>query len=72
MKVKVLNIIDSKTFKAVSTVFKKHQKYGKYVTSHKKFLVDSSGNQVEVGQEVEIINSRPISKRKKWAIKNKK
>ncbi len=69
MKVTVLNIIDNKTFKAVSTSYKKHAQYGKYITTHKKYLVDSGGNKVEVGQEVEIQASRPISKRKRWALK---
>lgn len=69
MKVTVLNIIDNKTFKAVSTSYKKHPQYGKYVTAHKKYLVDSGDNKVEVGQEVEIQASRPISKRKRWALK---
>jgi len=69
MKVTVLNIIDNKTFKAISTSYKKHPKYGKYVTVHKKYLVDSQDKKVEVGQEVEIIGSRPISKRKRWALK---
>ena len=55
MKVKVLNIIDDKTFKAISTVYKKHPKYGKYVTTHKKYLVDSTGKTVKVGDEVEIL-----------------
>ena len=54
MKVKVLNIIDDKTFKAISTALKKHPKYGKYVTVHKKYLVDSAGKTVKVGDEVEI------------------
>ena len=69
MKVTVLNIIDEKTFKALSTAYKKHPRYGKYITVHKKYLVDSQGKKVEVGQEVEIISSRPISKRKRWALK---
>jgi small subunit ribosomal protein S17 len=69
MKVTVLNIIDEKTFKAVSTSSKKHAQYGKYVTVHKKYLVDSQGKKVEVGQEVDIVESRPISKRKRWALK---
>ncbi len=68
MKVKVLNIIDDKTFKAISTVYKKHPKYGKYVTVHKKYLVDSAGKSVKVGDEVEIVSSRPISKLKRWAL----
>ncbi len=68
MKVKVLNIIDDKTFKAQAVIYTKHPKYGKYITSYKKYLVDSSGKKVEVGQEVEIKSSRPISKRKRWAL----
>jgi small subunit ribosomal protein S17 len=69
MKVKVLNIIDEKTFKALSTTYKKHPRYGKYITVHKKYLVDSQGKTVTAGDEVEIISSRPISKRKRWALK---
>jgi small subunit ribosomal protein S17 len=69
MKVQVLNIIDDKTFKASSTIFKKHLRYGKYITIHKKYLVDSRGKKLNIGDEVEIKSSRPISKRKKWIIK---
>jgi small subunit ribosomal protein S17 len=69
MKVTVLNIIDEKTFKALSTIYKKHPRYGKYITSHKKYLVDSQGKIVTVGDEVEIVGSRPISKTKRWALK---
>ncbi len=68
MKVKVLNIIDEKTFKAISTSLKKHPKYGKYVTVHKKYLVDTAGKKVTVGDEVEIVSVRPISKTKRWAL----
>lgn len=68
MKVKVLNIIDEKTFKAQSVSYKKHPKYEKYITKYKKYLVDSGNKKVEVGQEVEISPSRPISKRKRWAL----
>lgn len=69
MKAKVINIIDKKTVKVVSTTYKKHERYGKYITVSKKYLVDTNNVDVELGQEVEIINSRPISKRKKWKIK---
>ncbi len=69
MKVTVLNIIDEKTFKALSTAYKKHPRYGKYITVHKKYLVDSQGKTVNVGDEVEIVGSRPLSKTKRWALK---
>lgn len=69
MKVIVLKIIDDKTFKAQSVVLKKHPKYGKYIIHTKKYLVDSNGNKVSYGQVVDIINTRPISKNKKWKLK---
>ncbi len=69
MKVTVTNIIDEKTFKGLSTSYKKHAVYGKYITVHKKYLVDSQGKKVNVGEEVEIVSSRPLSKRKRWALK---
>jgi len=69
MKAKIVSIIDSKTIKALTTTYKKHERYGKYLTISKKFIVDTNGKNVEIGDEVEIISSRPISKRKKWTIK---
>ena len=69
MKAKIVSIIDSKTIKVSSTTYKKHEKYGKYITINKKYLVDTDGKSVEIGQEIEISSSRPISKRKKWKIK---
>ena len=69
MKVTVAKIIDEKTLKVVSTSYKKHKLYGKYITTHKNYLVDYNGQKVNIGDEVEIVSTRPISKRKKWALK---
>jgi small subunit ribosomal protein S17 len=69
MKVKILNIIDNKTFKAVATSYKPHKKYGKYITSHKNYLVHCEESKVlVVGQEVSIVETKPISKRKRWVL----
>ncbi len=71
MKVKILNIIDSKTFKAIATMYKAHKKYGKYLTSHKKYLVHYEGEKpLNIGEEVLISQTRPISKNKRWIFKN--
>jgi len=70
MKIKVLNIIDNKTFKGVATSYKKHPKYGKYVTTYKKYLVHFDGQDVKVGDEVSIVETRPISKKKRWKLSN--
>jgi small subunit ribosomal protein S17 len=69
MKAKIISIIDLKTIKVSSTNYKKHEKYGKYITVTKNYLVETEGKNVAIGQEIEIISSRPISKNKKWKIK---
>jgi small subunit ribosomal protein S17 len=69
MKVKVLNIIDDKTFKGIATSYKKHPKYEKYVTTYKKYLVHYEGKKVNIGEEVLISETKPISKRKRWILK---
>jgi small subunit ribosomal protein S17 len=69
MKVKVIKIIDDKTFKGLSTSYKKHPKYGKYIVVHKKYLIDSSSKKVSLDDEVEVVSSRPISKLKRWKLK---
>jgi small subunit ribosomal protein S17 len=47
---------------------KKHPKYGKYFRSYKKFKAHDEANSCEVGDQVEIIESRPISKEKKFRL----
>lgn len=46
----------------------KHPKYKKYIRRTKKFLVHDAGNTAEVGQKVEIKETRPISKRKSFVL----
>lgn len=46
----------------------KHPKYKKFVRLTKKYLVHDRGNTAEVGSKVEIIETRPISKRKRFAL----
>jgi ribosomal protein S17 len=70
MKVKILSIVDSKTFKAESTLYKAHEKYGKYITTNKKYLVHyEDTSKLKIGDDVVISQSKPISKRKKWVLK---
>lgn len=46
----------------------KHPKYKKYQRRTKKFLVHDAGNSATVGQKVEIRETRPISKRKRFEL----
>lgn len=46
----------------------KHPKYKKFVRLTKKFLVHDQGNTAVVGEKVSIVETRPISKRKRFAL----
>lgn len=45
-----------------------HPKYKKYYTLSKKYLVHNPGNTARVGDVVEIKETRPISKLKRFAL----
>ncbi len=47
----------------------KHPKYKKYFVRSKKYLVHNPGNEAQVGDKVEIVGVKPISKLKRFAIK---
>lgn len=68
MKVKVEKIIDNRTFRGTVTSYKKHTKYEKYLTSYKSYLIHFEGEDLKIGQEVSVVQSRPISKRKRWKL----
>jgi small subunit ribosomal protein S17 len=50
------------------TRYVKHPKYKKYLRLSKKFLVHDPGNSAKVGDKVTIRETRPISKRKRFAL----
>ena len=47
----------------------KHPVYNKYITKKKRYLVHDNENRCEVGEKVLIVETRPISKRKRWLVK---
>ena len=47
---------------------KKHPKYGKYVRSRTKFYVHDEENAAHVGDRVQIAETRPLSKTKRWRL----
>ena len=55
---------------AVVTVsrLKKHRTYKKYIRSRAKYMTHDPQNRCQVGDKVKIIESRPISKRKRWQV----
>jgi small subunit ribosomal protein S17 len=49
----------------------KHPKYKKFIRRTKKYLVHDKGNTATVGSKVEIMETRPLSKRKRFALVTK-
>jgi small subunit ribosomal protein S17 len=45
-----------------------HAKFKRYLLRSQKFLVHDEGNQLQVGDKVRIIETRPLSKRKRWRL----
>jgi small subunit ribosomal protein S17 len=50
----------------------KHPFFGKVMTSSKKYHAHDEKNKFKVGDEVQIIESKPYSKMKRWEIINQK
>jgi len=46
----------------------KHCKYKKLICKHRKYAVHDPENQYKVGDSVKIVESRPISRTKRWCI----
>jgi small subunit ribosomal protein S17 len=49
----------------------KHPLYGKYIRKRARFMVHDEGNQCVVGDKVRIAETRPISSRKRWRVREK-
>jgi small subunit ribosomal protein S17 len=45
-----------------------HSKYGKYMTRRDRYKAHDERNQYKVGDRVEIIESRPLSREKRWRV----
>jgi len=48
--------------------YKKHPSYGKYVRRTKKYTAHDEKNECQVGDRVRIVETRPISKTKRWRV----
>lgn len=46
----------------------KHPIYGKFVKKSKKFLAHDEKNECNAGDTVKIMESRPLSRRKRWKL----
>ncbi len=46
----------------------KHPIYGKYYRKTSKFMVHDENNEANIGDKVLIMETRPLSKRKRWRL----
>ncbi len=47
---------------------KRHTRYGKVMRFHKKYKAHDEDNTAHIGDRVKIIESKPVSKEKRWAL----
>jgi small subunit ribosomal protein S17 len=64
----VIRSSKDKTAVVVVNRLKKHSTYAKYIRSNSKYLVHDPLNRCQVGDKVRIVETRPISKNKRWQL----
>lgn len=60
----------NKTIVVAVSRFVKHSKYGKYYQRTKKYKAHDPENKYKIGEKVEIVETKPISKDKKFKVLN--
>ena len=71
-RTKVGTVISNKMQKTVVVAVEnlvKHEMYQKYIKRTSKFLAHAENNDVKVGDRVVIEETRPLSKRKRWNVR---
>src|SRR5215210_1114069 len=71
-QVKVGRVVSSKMNKTVVVAVEEtttHRLYLRYMKKTKKFHAHDEENQCNVGDVVEIVSSRPLSKTKRWRVR---
>jgi small subunit ribosomal protein S17 len=64
----VSNAMD-KTVVVRAETLVKHQVFQKYIRRYVKYKAHDEGNQCQVGDKVLIVESRPLSKDKRWRMR---
>lgn len=70
-KVRIGTVVSDKMDKTVVVAIEdrvKHPLYGKIIRRTKKFKVHDEQNQCRVGDKVKIMETRPLSKEKRWRL----
>ncbi|OEF96426.1 30S ribosomal protein S17 [Vulcanibacillus modesticaldus] len=70
-KVQVGKVVSDKMDKTIVVAvetYKKHPLYGKRIKYTKKFKAHDENNQAKIGDIVKIMETRPLSKDKRWRL----
>ncbi|MCJ7808898.1 MAG: 30S ribosomal protein S17 [Desulfobulbaceae bacterium] len=65
------NVVSNRMDKTIVVLVErltKHPTYGKYVRKRSKHMAHDPQNVCQIGDKVRIIESRPLSKRKRWQV----
>lgn len=57
-----------KTVKVQVDSMHSHPLYGKIIRTSKNFMAHDESNALQIGDVVKIVESRPLSKRKRWVV----
>lgn len=63
----VSNKMDKTAVVQVEHTFR-HPLYGKVIRTHKRYMAHDEANACQIGDEVIIVESRPLSKNKRWVV----
>ena len=64
-------VVSNKMNKSISVMVERkvmHPKYGKFVKSSTKFMAHDEKNECRMGDTVRIMETRPLSKNKRWRL----
>jgi len=67
-------VVGDKMNKSVSVEVERrvlHPLYKKYIRKRSKFLAHDENNEYKIGDRVRIAETRPLSKRKRWRVREK-
>ena len=70
-KVYVGKVVSDKMDKTITVLvetYKKHPLYGKRVKYSKKFKAHDENNECNIGDKVKVMETRPLSKDKRWRL----
>ena len=70
-KVRVGTVVSDKMAKTIAVLVERrvlHPEFKKYLSRRKKFLAHDEKEEASVGDKVEIIETRPLSRRKCWKL----